>query len=273
MKFLNSRKPPAWMLRIGKRLRFVISVVALTGLMLFSTFFTDIAFIDKALIFTPIFVVAIYFFTYFSILEGIEDTEWITLFLMPLAFTLSAFFFYNLIPIRWLTRIPFIPFYGASIYFILLTSNIFNVGAEKNIQLYRAAFSVNYLYQTIVMFLFFNTLLALSLNFLINAVVAAIIVSPLALQYFWSIKLQMKFNREHILLALLLGLVVGQAALVFSFVPFTQTVLALVLTAVYYSVAGLTYAYLDLRLFKETIREYIIVLVFVLAIGALSIRW
>lgn len=270
---LNRIKPPRWALHVEKRFRFVLSTCILTGLMLITTLFPDMALFQKALIFLPMYVVLIYGLTFFSILEGVENAEWYMLFVIPLFLTIALFFFYNLIPIRWLTRIPFIMVYAVGIYAVLLISNIFNVGAEKNLQLYRAAFSLNYFFQTVIMFLLFNTLLSLAENFVINAVGAAVLTFILSLQFFWSIKLESHVTRDLIMRTVLLSLLVGQSALILSFLPLPQTVFALVLTAVYYSIAGLIYAHLDQRLFKETIREYILVLAVVLVVGALSIKW
>lgn len=246
----------------------------MSTILLISTFFIDLSLFEKAAIFVPIIVVSIYILTYFSILEGVDGPEWLMLFILPVFFTLSAFFFYSfLIPIRWLTRIIFIAIYMPSIYFVFLTSNIFNVGVEKNLQLYRAAFSVNYFFQTVVTFLAFNTILALRENFMVNAVWAGLITFPLALQFFWSIKLNLQINKAIVELAFLMSLIMVQVAVLFSFAPFVSTVFALLLTAIYYSLAGLFYSYLDQRLFKETIREYLIVLVVVLVIGILTLQW
>lgn len=269
VKFLDRLKPPKWALRIEKRIRFVISTLALSGFMLFSTFF----FFDFAWFFIPALVIAAILLTYFSILEGIDKNEWIMLFLMPVLFTVAAYLFYYLFPVRWLTRIPFISIYAISIYAILLTCNIFNVGVEKNLALYRAAFSVNFFYQSLLIFLFFNTLLSLRANFLVNVVGVGLISYPLALQFFWSRKLDHYFERQVLDAALLIAIFLAEAALVFSFVPFTTSIFALVLTAVYYSLSGLVYAQVDQRLFKETIREYVGVLIFVFIIAILTLRW
>ncbi len=255
--------------RIEKRLRFVISCMIMGGLMLFSTFF----FFDKAWLFIPLLAAASYFLTYFAILEGLEKLEWGMLFLMPVVLTISFYLFYFLFPGRWLTRVPFIAFYGISFYAILLCSNIFNVGVEKNLQLYRAAFSVNFFYQIIVAYLLFNNFFSQKMSFLLNGVLAGVVGFILASQLFWTVRLNLYVESINVRFGLLVGVILLELATVFSFVPVTSSVLALFLSASYYSLAGLIFHFLDQRLFKETIREYLIVFGFVLAITVLSISW
>ncbi len=256
-------------LKIEKRFRFVISALVLTGALLFSTFF----FFDKAIVFVPLLAILSYWFTYFSLIEGIEKIEWFTLFFIPVSLTISFYLFYFLFPGRWLTRIPFVAIYGVSIYAVLLCSNIFNVGVEKNLQLYRAAFSVNFFYQTLISFLVFNLLFIVGQSFFVNGLIVGGSSFLLSLHLFWSIKLDHHFERDIVLYAFLVGLVLLQLAVVLSFIPIKSTIAALFLIASYYSLTGLIYSYIDQRLFIETIREYVIVLIFVFLITLLSISW
>jgi len=255
--------------RIEKRLRFIIAVFFLSSLTLFSTFF----YFDKALFFIPILVVATYFFTYFSLLEDIEKIEWLTLFLMPIFLTVSFYLFYFLFPVRWLTRLPFIIFYAISIYAIFLTSNIFNVGVEKSLGLYRAAFSVNFFYQTIIIFFIFNILFSFRQGFLINGLVTFIIIFLFTLQLLWTVHLKRRIEKKVVYYSLFLGLVLGEMVVVFSFLPIPISIFALLTTAVYYSLSGLIYHFIDKRLFFQTIREFLFVLGFILLITFLSIKW
>lgn len=256
-------------LKIEKRLRFIISALSLSFLMLFSTFF----FFDKVWFFIPFFAAVAYFFTYFALLEEIKGLEWLMLFLMPILLTVSFYLFYFLFPGRWLTRLPFILIYTISIYAILLTSNIFNVGVEKSLSLYRAAFSVNFFYQAVIAFLFFNLLASFKERFLINAVISGGVGFILSLQLFWSVRLKESLEKEIVSYAFLVAVAMSEVALAASFVPLKTTIFALFLTGTYYSLAGLIYNYIDQRLFSQTIREYGLVLGFVFLIVLLSISW
>ena len=254
---------------IEKRIRFVISTFCMIALMLFSTFF----FFDKVWVFIPVLVIAAYFFTFFSILEGIEKIEWFTLFLMPVLCTVAAYLFYFLFPVRWITRIPFMFLYGFSMYAILLTSNIFNVGVDRSLQLYRAAFSVNYFYQTLLSFLIFNVIFSFKQNFAVNALLVFIIIFPLTMQLMWSIKLKIHSEPYVRQYAFLISIMLAQLASLISFVPVKSTIFALLITSCYYSISGLLYHYADQKLFKQTVREYVFVAGFVCIIVLLSIQW
>jgi hypothetical protein len=261
---------PKRFIKVEKRFRFVISAVVLTLAILSSTFF----FFEKSYLFIPVLIALAYFFTYFSVLEGIEKVEWFTLFFMPVLLTVSFYLFYFLMPGRWLTRLPFIAIYGISVYAVMLCSNIFNVGVEKNLQLYRAAFSVNFFYQTLVGFILFNLIFSFKQNFFINGIIVGIFGFLLSLHLFWTIRLKNShFEREIILFSLLVGFVLMELAIVLSFVPVKSTIFALFITGSYYGASGLIYNYIDERLFKETVREYLIVWGFVFVITLLSISW
>lgn len=255
--------------KIDKRYRFVISTVILTSIMLVSTFYS----FSTGLFFIPLLLIVSYILTYFSLLEGIEHMSWFGLFLMPVFVTLSFYFFYFLFPARWLTRLPFISLYAISIYAMLLCTNIFNVGVEKNLQLYRAAFSVNFFYHAISSFFIFNLLFSFQQVFLVNSAVVGVVVFILSLHLFWTIHLNKHLDKVVLHYALLVAIVVAELAMIISFLPLKVSIYALFLTASYYSLTGLIYNYIDQRLFKETVREYTIVLIFVGIITILSLSW
>lgn len=264
-----AKNPPRFVYKVEKRFRFVISVGIVTTLMLFSTFF----FFDWSWLFVPLFILVSYLLVFYSILEGVEKSEWLTLFIMPVFLTVAFYLFYFLFPVRWLTRIPFVTLYAISFYALLLTSNIFNVGVEKSLQLYRAAYSVNYFYQTLVAFLAFNIIFSLRLNFILNALAVGAVVFPLALQFLWSIKLDLRLEKQVVSMAMFISLLLFELGMLVSFIPFKANIIALLLSAGYYSFTGLTAAQLDNRLFKNTVREYLFVLGFVFILALLSLNW
>ncbi len=255
--------------RVGKRKRFIIASLFLTTVILASSFFS----FDEAEYFLVLLLVCVYLMTFFAILEGIDRIEWLMLFLVPLYFTLAFYMFYFFLPGRWLTRLPYVTIYAVSIYAILLSSNIFHVGATKNLQLFRAAFSVNYLFLTLISFLVFSVIISFRLHAIANFLLFLIVSLPLTLQFLWSIDPSTSLKRELFGFAFVISLAIAEFGLVFSFTPVRSAILALFLTSQFYSMAGLFHAYIENMLFRERIREYVIVLVFVFVITVLSIQW
>lgn len=255
--------------RIGKRKRFVFATGVLTILILLSSFFS----LDQAEYFLILLVFFVYIGTFFSILENIRGVEWAMLFLLPVYFTVAFYLFYFFFPIRWLTRLPYVGFYAVSIYALFLSSNIFNVGVNKNLQLYRAAFSVNFLYLTVTAFFGFNLILSLRQFPFVNMILFFLCAYPLALQFLWTINPKTSLDRRLSHIAFVVALIIAECALVLSFIPIKTAIFGLFTTALFYSLCGLFQAYLEERLFKERIREYVIVVVFVTVITLLSIQW
>src|SRR4030042_4027555 len=120
---------------------------------------------------------------------------------------------------------------------------------EKSLQLYRAAFSVNFFFHTIIIFLLFNNLLSFHLGFILNGLITGTIVFLLSLQLYWSVKMPPKLDKEIFSYALLTAIILVQLTVIFSFVTVRGTILSLFLAASYYSLGGLIYSYLDQRLF------------------------
>jgi len=245
----------------------VSSSLVMTALMLLSTFYSS----ERMIVFVSLFIVSSYFFTYFSVYQGIKGIEWFTLFVIPVVLTLAIYFFYLFIPTRWLTRLPLLIIYEIFIYASLLISNIFNVGVKKSLKLYRAAFSINFLFQTIIIFLFANLIFALKFDFVSNFLILSTLLFILALQFFWSVNPVEHLEGKILKLSLFIGIILGEIVVVFSFLPIQGSIFALLVTAVYYALAGLFYLDLDGRLFRERIKEYLVVLVFILAIVLLSL--
>lgn len=255
--------------RVEKRQRFIIATLLLTLTVLSSSFlnFSEVRYF--------IFVVAAvsYLLTFFSILEGISKVEWLMLFVVPVYFTISLILFYFLLPVRWLTRLPFVLIYAISIYALLLSSNIINVGVVKTLQLFRAAFSINFLYLTITSYLVFNLILSFKLSFVYNFFLVMILSFPLVLQFLWSIEPKDNLERQLLKYSFLISFILAQGVYLLSFMPIRTTIFALFLTASFYSLLGLFQAYLEERLFKERIREFVFVIIFVFIIVILSAKW
>lgn len=271
------KKPLIWLtaigLRIEKRIRYVIAMGVMASLLLLST--SSVFSYDARYLFVPLFILAAYVTTFFALIEDIDRIEWVTLFLMPIYFTLAMYMFYFLIPVRWLTRVPLLITYCVSIYALFSISNIFNVGVGKSLRLYKAAFSVNVLFQTLITFLMFSVILSYKADFYINGIAVALVSFGLVFQMLWSVRLDLdQYNQELLRYSTIIALVMGELAVLISFIPFRSSVGAMLLAACYYAIVGLTSAWIDSRLFKGVVREYVVALILVVLVSLLTVvQW
>src|SRR3989339_815836 len=120
-------------------------------------------------------------------------------------------------------------------------------------------------------FYLFYFLFSLKYNFFINIIGAGIGSLLLSLQLFWTIRLNKYLEKDVLIYSLFMALLMSEIGLLISFVPLRIPVYALFLTATYYSLTGIICHYIDQKLFKGTIREYVSVWVFVMIITLLSL--
>lgn len=252
-----------------KRQRTVIGSIVLVIMMLMATFVS----IEDSLFFFPIFIFAVYVVTYLTILENINKIERISLFLTPLIFSIIFYLFYFFVPQRWLTRLPFIVFYAVGIYASLLSQNIFNVGVEKTIQLVRAASSINFLILTVVSLVGNIIIYSLDIPYFYIPIIIFLLHLPIIWQFIWSVNPTEEGSWTDLIQSLVVAFLLAQLSIMLLFVPLERSILSLIITCVFYSITGLLQAYLQQRLFKERLREYIGVLIFIGILSFFVVKW
>ena len=255
---------------ISRREKFLATTIILTaGLVA-----TQLISFDQRLLMVVGLSVITYILSAWVLREDLEGVEWFTLLILPSLYTAAVCLFYFLLPARWITRVPTALFYAIGMYAVLLTENIYNVSAERSIQLVRAAHSIGYLITLMTAFLFFNTLFALHLPFYFNALGAALITFPLSIQSLWSVVLtERSFSPTIWWYAIAATIIIAELALTISLWPIRGVVAALVLSAALYTLIGTGQQRLMDRLFKTIIREFIIVIVIVFMLSLFATRW
>lgn len=256
-------------LRFEKRERFAAATLFLSsGLILTQVVWTDFRFFAVFL-----FTILTYPIVGWAIREDIKGVELITLFVLPVLFSLSVSLFYFLLPVRWLTRLPTVIFFAIGMYAILLSENIFNVAANRSIQLLRAGRSVAFLITLVVLFLSINIIFSFHLPFYQNFLSVLIIGILLFFQYFWSVTLEDKISGRTLLYSIGSGLTIGELALSFSFWPIRTTIVALFISSVFYAVAGIVGEHFSERLFRGVVKEYLWVPIIVFVLTIVATRW
>lgn len=256
-------------IKISKRKQFVGAIFLLTiGLIA-----TQLVQIEERSLMVIGLGIASFILSLLVLREDLKGVEYLTLSILPTMFTVAVAFFYFLLPVRWLTRLPTAFLYALGMYAILLTENIYNVAAERSIQLLRAAHSVGFVITLVTVFLLFETILSFHLSSYLNGLFILMVSLPVVLQSLWSMMLEPKLTAEIVLGSLVASLIVAQAAFILSFWPINTVIFALFLTTLFYSITGILQQRVVERLFPNTLREFLGVTAVTFILVILTTHW
>lgn len=209
----------------------------------------------------------------FSLWGEFSGVKYFLLLLLPVYFVVGASLFYFLLPVRWLTRVPFVILFGVSVYLLMLTSNIYNVAAIRTIALLRAAHAVGLLFSLVSAFFLINVLLSLHLFVPITAAGIFLITAPIYLAGLWSYDLEDFISFEVLKYTAIFSLVTIEIASVFLFWPVPPINGALITITVMYVLLGLGQFIFGEKLKPRIVWEHLGVAFFVALIVLLSTKW
>lgn len=222
-------------------------------------------------------LIAILFSSYvlsvWSIFRDISGFEFLTLFTLPVFLTGSlALLIFNFEPENLVRAVLSLTF-GIVMYIILLSENIFNVSAERNIPLLRAANTVSYLGTLFVSFSIFSLLFGIGLDFWIFSIVVTVIGVLLFNQSFWKIELEDTPSPHITVSSLVCGVILGQVALALTFWPLDPAKVGLALTATVYVLLGVLQHQMNNNLKRSTVLEYVFVALAVFVFLIVTAGW
>ena len=254
---------------MSKRKRFII-----TSLLL-SLGFAGIQFLENQYRFYAIgaltLLTIILFF--WSLREGIGKNMTVLTLVLPAFFTAGVGVFWFLLRASVFARLPIIIFYGVGIYVLCLTSNIYSVAAIRTIALLRAAHGVGFVLTLVTSFLVYDAILSLRVILPVTALAVTFLSFPLYLQGLWTASLEKEYSSELFSQAGIFSLIMGEIAAFLHFWPVTVVVGSLFLTVTMYMLLGLGQAKIEGRLFRETVREYLLVGALVFIGMFIATRW
>ena len=237
---------------IPKRQKFIISVLILSLLLFFSEQIfgkggMSMAFLLSLL--TSIFV-------FWAIREDFKDNFSPQVFILPFFYTLACALFYFLVPARFLTRIGMTSLYALGLYSLLLSENIFIVSSIRTIALFASARTVSSVITLLSYFFMSNVVFSLHLNIFVTLAFVFAFSFPLIIHSIWSHTLEKDF-RSHLDWISLIALCIVETALALWFWPTTPTIIGLFLAGLFYILVGISQIWLDRRLFKSVMWEYV----------------
>lgn len=252
----------------SKRQKFIIDVLILSsGLFLSEYFFSQYG------IFMAIFLAVLTDLLLFvSNHNDIKGNLSPRLFILPFLYSLAFGLFYFLIPARLLTKIAMTLVYGAGLYSVFLSQNIFVVASMRTIALLSSARTVSFIMTIVAYFFLANITFTLDLPLLPTAGIVFLFSYLLVNHSVWSYTLEKPFFSQS-LWVFSLALCLCETSMLLWFWPSSPTVIALFLTGLFYALVGLSHVWFDKRLFRSVLWEYIWVAVAVLCILILFTSW
>lgn len=255
--------------QITKRQKFILMSFFLTAIL-----FT-IQTVPEGLRFQIIGILALatLFLSIFSLWGELSGIKYFLLLLLPVYFVAGASLFYFLLPVRWLTRLPFAVVFAVSVYLLMLTSNIYNVAAIRTIALLRAAHAVGLFFSLISTFFLANVLFSLHMPFYFSILGVVAIVLPLYLVGLWSYELEDFVSKRVFTYSVIFTYLTAQIALVLSFWPVAPINEALALATTMYVLSALAQFDFAGKIKQRIVWEHLGVALAVFVVILVTTKW
>lgn len=258
----------------SKRYRFIVGVLALTVLL----FFSEQVLGRSGIYFTFILAVLADLVLLFANFKDIRENPSPYIFILPFFYTLSAGLFYFVLPPRFIIRIILIVIYGIGLYSLFLSENIFTVASMRTIALLSSARIVAMVVTIFSYIALCYIVFSLHVFPMLSATAVFIISFLLILQALWTVTLE-KSIEAYSTWALSLSLGLTELAFLLSFwpdnwiIPGKPIFIVGFLTGWFYILVGISQIWLDRRLFKGVLREYIWFSIFLISLFLFFTSW
>lgn len=206
---------------------------------------------------------------YLSEFKDLKNNFSPQIFILPFFYCLSFGLFYFLVPARLLTRIVMTSLFAFGLYSLLLSINIFIVSSIRTIALLSSARTVSLIITLLSYFFISNVVFSMHANVFVTLLLILGLSFLLILQSLWYHDLESRFF-SHFLWVLCLSICLTEASLILWFWEVLPTINAIFVTGFFYIIVGVSQVWLEKRLFKSIMWEYIWVGVLVFAFFIIS---
>lgn len=250
MKFSKIKLP--MFVNLNKRGQFVLCVLLLSVSMFASEFTTINVLLSLGVILSSFTVL----FLYLILRRDLKGSSYFPIFILPFFYTLSFSLFYSLIPARLISRLLLTAVYSFGLYSLFLTENIFAISSIRTINLLRSARIVSFVITIFILFFMYNFIFSLRLPFFISPVLIGVVTFLMCFQSLWTYT-ETRNIRIVALFSGYISFMLAELALVLSIWPVTAAIYAIFLTGIFYTYSGLSHAWMERRLFRGILWEYV----------------
>ncbi len=238
---------------LNKRQKFVASVLLLSAGVFLSEYLTGITLTIVALTLASLTVLLLLL----VLRKDVKGTFFAPILVLPFFFTLAFPFFYSLVPERLLSRVLITTIYAFGLYSLFLTQNIFAVSGIRTINLLRSARIVAFVITLLVFYFLVNFIFSLRLPVLLTPLLIFPLSFFMNIQSLWTYSLDKSQIKPIAIFSAIIALCVLELSYVLVLWPVNASIYSLFLTGIFYTYSGLCHAWLERRLFKGILWEYV----------------
>lgn len=249
---------------ISKRQKFLISVVVLS----LSLFFSEYVFNSSVLFLSLALGIATDIFLFAALFKDLRESFAPQAFFLPFLCSLAFSLFFFLTPTRLISRVVITSLYAVALYALFLSENIFLVASTRTIALTNSAKIVTFVISLLSYFFLINTIFSFRLPFFATTLLIALFSFFFIMHGLWTYTLA-KSLKADLLWSLILTICLFELSCVLWFWPTSSTLIALFLTAAFYTLVGISHMWFDKRLFQSVFWEY----AWVVGIACLLLVW
>ncbi len=236
---------------LAKRQRFIVGVLFLS----IGLFLTE-HFLGKGGLSLIVVLAAITdLFVLWALRQDLKGQFSPQVFILPFLYTLAFGLFYISLPPRLIVQLLLTVLYAIGLYSAFLSENIFTVSGIRTIALLSSARTVSFVLSIFIYAFFTNTVFSSQLPFFIMLPIIFIYSFLLVVHSLWTQTLE-KSLTTGMKWAGVLSLCLVQISFLLWFWPSKPIVVALFLTDIFYTVVGLSHLWLEKRLFRGVLLEY-----------------
>lgn len=243
----------ARLFHLNKRQKFVIGVVVLSAGVFVSEMFQGNVLFISALVLS----IATDAFLLWILRKDIQGSYFYPILILPFFYTLAFPFFYTLVPTRLISRLIITCLYAFGLYSLFLTQNIFAVSGIRTINLLRSARIVSFVITILVFYFLVNFIFSMRLPVYFTPLAILPVIFLMNIQSLWSYSLDQKQVGEIVVFSSMISLALMELSYVLIIWPVTASIYSLFLTGIFYTYSGLSHAWLERRLFKGILWEYV----------------
>ncbi len=240
-------------IHLNKRQKLVFIVVFLSVGLFVSEYFSGF----NVILLTLFLSILTDIFLYLVLKKDIKGTFYYPIFILPFFYTIAFSLFYSLIPARFLTRVGLTGIYAFGLYSLFLTENIFAVSGIRTINLLRSARIVSFVLTILVLFFLLNIGFSLRPPFYLLPIAVFVFSFFLNFQSLWTYSLDVSQIKETLFSSLIISLSMLELSLILTIWPVDASIYSIFLTGVFYTYSGLGHAWIERRLFKGVLWEYV----------------